>query len=81
MAQRNGTDNGNREKAKLARNLTGQALANLSAALEAGKSDTLLAYLAAMAKFHDCSFGDIVLIFSRRSGSVPNYRPLSSSTR
>ena len=66
MAQRNGTNNGNGEKANLARKLADQALVNLSAALEAGKSDRLLAYLAAMARFHNYSFGNIMLIYSQR---------------
>lgn len=38
-----------------------QTLVNLTAALEAGKSDKLVAYLAAMERFHNYSLGTIGL--------------------
>ena len=66
MARRNGNPNGNAEKAALAKKLADQALETLSTALAAGKSETLLAYLAAMARFHSYSFGNIMLIYSQR---------------
>ena len=39
-----------------------QAVDSLVQQLEAGKSDTLIAYLAAMARFHQYSFGNILAI-------------------
>jgi len=42
------------------------ALGELAAALEQGKSDSLRAYLAAVARFHRYSAGNILLIFSQR---------------
>jgi antirestriction protein ArdC len=49
-----------------ARDLTQQALENLSAALERGESDTLKAVLAAAARFHRYSFRNIMLIATQR---------------
>ncbi|MFH1373236.1 MAG: ArdC family protein [bacterium] len=49
-----------------ARELTDKALTSLVAALEAGKSDTLRAYLSAMSRFHRYSFGNLMLIAMQR---------------
>lgn len=53
-------------KAEEAKKLADQALDNLAAALEAGKSDTLAAYLAAMGRFHSYSFGNVMLIVMQK---------------
>ena len=44
-----------------------QAVDFLIQQLEAGKSETLTAYLAAMARFHSYSFGNILAIARQRS--------------
>ena len=49
-----------------AKELADKALADLEAALQAGKSDTLTTYLAAMGRFHRYSFGNIMLIVSQK---------------
>ena len=46
--------------------ITENAIANLKAALEAGDSASLTAYLAAMARFHRYSFGNVMLIFAQK---------------
>src|SRR5260370_862509 len=43
-----------------------EALNRLSAALEAGRSETLNQYLAAMGRFHRYSWGNVLLINSQR---------------
>lgn len=53
-------------KAEQAKKLADEALGQLTAALEQGKSETLAAYLAAMGRFHDYSFGNIMLICSQK---------------
>lgn len=53
-------------KAEQAKNLTSEAIEKLAKALEAGKSDTLRAFLSATAKFHHYSFGNIMLIATQR---------------
>jgi len=53
-------------KAEDAKKLADEALDNLAAALEAGQSDTLTAYLAAMGRFHDYSFGNVMLIVMQK---------------
>jgi len=65
MAYRNG-NNGKAEKAKQAKKLADQALDSLTAALEQGRSETLTTYLAAMARFHRYSFGNVMLIASQK---------------
>lgn len=45
-----------------ARKLAAQALDALAQALEQGKSEAMTAYLAAMARFHRYSFGNVLLI-------------------
>jgi len=52
--------------AEKARQAVDGALAELVAALEAGKSDALKAYLSAVAKFHRYSFSNCMLIASQR---------------
>ena len=47
-----------------------QAVDFLLQQLEAGKSETLTAYLAAMARFHSYSFGNILSIALRRFRGV-----------
>jgi len=49
------------------RNKTSQAVSYLVAGLESGQSDILTQYLNAMARFHNYSFGNIVLIARRRA--------------
>lgn len=53
-------------KTEEAKKLADQSLEKLAAALEQGHSDQLTAYLAAMARFHNYSFGNIMLIASQR---------------
>ena len=76
MAHENGTQNGTAEKAKRAREIADQALENLTKALDQGKSESLTVYLAAIAKFHRYSFGNILLIASQRpdASRVAGYR-------
>ncbi len=52
-------------KAEQAKQLAETGIANLANALEQGKSETLTAYLAAMARFHRYSFGNIMLIMTQ----------------
>jgi hypothetical protein len=49
-------------KVEQAIQLTEQALDKLIQALEAGKSETLKAYLSMMSRFHRYSFGNVMLI-------------------
>ncbi len=53
-------------KAEQARKLADDALTNLSAALAGGQSDTLKQYLAAMSRFHDYSWGNVLLIVMQK---------------
>lgn len=64
------------EKRRQAKSLIDEALDNLAGALEQGKSQSLATYLAAMAKFHRYSFGNILLIASQRpdASRVAGYR-------
>lgn len=48
------------------RTLTDKALNSLSESLQAGKSEELTRYLAAMARFHHYSFGNILLICAQK---------------
>lgn len=66
MAYRNGNKNGKADKAKHAKKLADQALDSLATALEQGRSETLTTYLAAMARFHRYSFGNVMLIASQK---------------
>ena len=63
-------------KAREARKTIDQALERLSDELNNGKSDTMQAFLAMLAKFHRYSFGNIMLIHSQRPDStrVAGYR-------
>ena len=47
------------------RKMAEEALNRLSAALEAGRSETLNQYLAAMGRFHRYSWGNVLLIDSQ----------------
>ncbi len=49
-------------KAEEARKLADDALNNLAEALKQGKSEALTTYLAAMGRFHQYSFGNVMLI-------------------
>jgi hypothetical protein len=49
-------------KADEAKKLANGALEDLATALKNGKSETLTAYLGALARFHDYSFGNVMLI-------------------
>lgn len=62
MAQQIESTNRAAEKRQRAKSLVDGALNDLATALEQGKSQTLVEYLAAMAKFHRYSFGNIMLI-------------------
>lgn len=53
-------------KAEEARKMTDEALVRLTEALERGQSDALTQYLAAMSRFHQYSFGNIMLITAQR---------------
>lgn len=53
-------------KAEQAKKLADQALTNLAAALEQGKSEALTAFLAAAARFHDYSWGNVLLILTQK---------------
>src|ERR1700693_2463074 len=48
------------------RQIAEEALNRLSAELEAGKSETLKNYLAAMGRFHRYSWGNVLMINSQR---------------
>jgi antirestriction protein ArdC len=63
-------------KAAKARQVIGQALGSLAEDLNNGKSEGYRRYLAAMARFHDYSFGNVMLIMSQRPGAtrVAGYR-------
>ena len=52
-------------KADQAKKLADRALGDLTAALEKGKSEALTAYLQALSRFHDYSFGNVMLIVSQ----------------
>jgi len=53
------------------KNKTNEAVSYLVAALESGQSDVLTQYLNAMARFHNYSFGNIMLI-ARQSPHATN---------
>lgn len=49
-----------------AKKLADEALEALVASVKAGKSESLTAYLAAMGRFHDYSFGNVMLIVTQK---------------
>src|SRR5688572_26944003 len=57
-------------KIEQAKQLTEQALDKLIHALEAGKSEALRAYLAAVSRFHEYSFGNVMLIMFQRPSAT-----------
>lgn len=63
-------------KAAKARQVIGQAINSLAEDLNTGKSEGYRRFLAAMARFHDYSFGNVMLIVSQRPGAthVAGYR-------
>ncbi len=67
-------DNGKRKQAAVRETET--AMDKLMVELEGGTSDQLKAYLAAMAKFHRYSWGNVLLIASQRPDAkhVAGYR-------
>src|SRR5450755_692095 len=52
------------------KNKTNEAVSYLVAALESGQSDVLTQYLNAMARFHNYSFGNIMLIARQKPQST-----------
>ncbi|MCO6439381.1 MAG: ImmA/IrrE family metallo-endopeptidase [Phycisphaerae bacterium] len=76
MAQQIESTNRAAEKRRQAKSLIDGALNDLAGALEQGKSQTLVAYLATIARFHRYSFGNIMLIASQRPDAthVAGYR-------
>src|SRR5882724_1180146 len=62
------------------KNKTKDAVDYLVQSLEAGQSDVLTQYLAAMAKFHTYSFGNIMLI-ARQKPSASNVAGVRACTR
>jgi len=76
MAQQNDSTNRTAEKRRRAKSLVDGALNDLATALEQGKSQTLVEYLAAMAKFHRYSFGNVLLIAAQSPDArrVAGYR-------
>lgn len=63
-------------KAAKARQVIGEAISSLAEDLNNGKSEAYRRFLAAMARFHDYSFGNVMLIVSQRPGAthVAGYR-------
>lgn len=63
-------------KTAKARQVIGQALDALAEDLNGGRSEAYRRFLAAMARFHDYSFGNVLLIVSQRPGAtrVAGYR-------
>ena len=57
------------------KNKTKEATDYLVQSLEAGHSEVLTQYLAAMAKFHTYSFGNIMLIARQKSSATDVYVP------
>ncbi len=70
-------------KAQQARKHIDNAVQRLAEELNAGKSDTLLEFLAMAAKFHRYSFGNVMLILSQRPDAtrVAGYRTWQSLGR
>lgn len=56
--------------AAFAKEFTDEALTELLEALEKGKSETLKRYLAAMARFHRYSWGNILLIYTQKPNAT-----------
>jgi hypothetical protein len=56
-------------KSEEIKNKTNEAVSYLVAALESGQNDVLTQYLNAMARFHNYSFGNIMLIARQRAGT------------
>lgn len=63
-------------KTAKARQVIGHALDALAEDLKSGKSEAYRRFLSAMARFHDYSFGNVMLIVSQRPGAtrVAGYR-------
>lgn len=76
MAQQHDTTNKAEDKRRRAKSVVDDALDNLANALKQGKSQTLVAYLAAMARFHRYSFGNVLMIAAQRpdASRVAGYR-------
>ncbi len=54
-------------KAEEIKNKTNEAVAYLVEALQSGQSEVLTEYLNAMARFHNYSFGNVMLIARQRA--------------
>ncbi|MEM7628400.1 MAG: ArdC family protein, partial [Planctomycetota bacterium] len=65
-ARRAGSAPGAASKAEIAREAVSAAIDELAAQLDAGKSESLTAYLDMMGRFHRYSFGNIMLIMGQR---------------
>jgi hypothetical protein len=50
--------------------LSEQALSQLTEALEQGQSDAMLAYLKTLSRFHNYSFGNVLLIAFQRPNAT-----------
>lgn len=76
MAQQHDSTTRAEDKRRRAKTLIDEALENLADALSHGKSQTLVEYLAAMAKFHRYSFGNVLMIAAQRpeASRVAGYR-------
>lgn len=83
MAQQIDRTNNAEEKRRRAKSLIDGALHDLACALEQGKSQTLVAYLGAMARFHRYSFGNVLLIAAQRpdASRVAGYRTWQQLSR
>lgn len=57
-------------KAEQAKKIADDALINLTNALQQGQSESLTAYLAAMGRFHNYSWGNVLLILSQKPNAT-----------
>lgn len=62
------------------KNRTNEAVNYLVAALGSGESDVLTQYLNAMARFHNYSFGNIMLV-ARQKPRRPTWQAFAPGTR
>jgi hypothetical protein len=70
MAQQHDSTIRAEDKRRRAKCLVDDALDNLANALSEGKSQTLVVYLAAMARFHRYSFGNVLMIAAQRPDAI-----------
>jgi hypothetical protein len=62
------------------KNKTNEAVGYLVAALQSGESEVLTAYLNAMARFHQYSFGNVMMI-ARQKRTQPTWQAFAPGTR